>query len=292
MEWSDRMNSAIDYIEKNLDDTISIDDVAKEAFCSSFHFQRMFYAILGITPADYVRRRRLTLAATELATGKVKVIDIALKYGYESPNAFTRAFRNMHGINPSEVSTSGVRLSAYHRVSFHVKIEGGDGMDYRIIEKPAFDLVGKSKKFTNENFFKEAPGFWKKYVSTEEYQTLWGLTNGRWGEVSEAPLVSAYLPDEIGKLDSFTDILGVEKPAETDPGNFAVFRIPASTYAEFNCTYQTSVKMNKYIYGEWFPSTGYERDEHKPDIAAYFPVAFMSIRGMGVRWWIPVVKKK
>lgn len=292
MEWSDRMNSAIDYIEKNLDDSVNINEAAKAACCSSFHFQRMFFAIIGITPAEYVRRRRLTLAATELAVGNAKVIDIALKYGYESPNAFTRAFRNMHGINPREVRTSGVKLSAYHRVFFHVEIKGGSDMDYRIIEKPAFDLVGKSKKFTNEKFFKEAPGFWKKYVSTEEYQTLWSLTKGKWGQVTETPLMSVYLPDKNGKRDSLTDILGIEKPAETDTGNFKVFHIPAATYAEFNCTYQTSVKMNKYIYGEWFSSTNYERDEQKPDIAAYFPVAFMSIKGMGVRWWIPVVKKK
>ncbi len=292
MEWSDRMNSAIDYIEKNLDDKITINEISKEACCSSFHFQRMFFAIIGITPAEYIRRRRLTLAATELAAGNVKVIDIALRYGYESPNAFTRAFRNMHGINPRDVRTSGGKLSAYNRVSFHVEIKGGNGMDYRIIEKPAFDLVGKSKKFTTDKFFKEGPAFWKKYVSTDEYQTLWGLTNGKWGQVTEAPLMSVYLPEENGKRDTFMDIMGMEKPAETDSGKFKVFHIPAATYAEFNCTYQTSVKMNKYIYGEWFPSTGYERDEQKPDIAAYFPVAFMPIKGMSVRWWIPVVKKK
>jgi len=131
MEWSDRMNSAIDYIEKNLDDIISINEAAKEACCSSFHFQRMFFAIIGITPAEYIRRRRLTLAATELATRTEKVIDIALKYGYGSPNSFTRAFRKMHDINPREVRTSGVKLSAYNRVSFHVKIKGGNGMGVR-----------------------------------------------------------------------------------------------------------------------------------------------------------------
>jgi AraC family transcriptional regulator len=291
MEWSERMNSAIEYIEKNLDDEVDIIEAAKKARCSTFHFQRMFYAIIGITPAEYIRRRRLTLAATELATGYDKVIDIALKYGYESPNAFTRAFRNMHGVNPGEARAPGVKLSAYHRVSFHVEIKGGTGMDYRIIEKPAFNLAGKSKKFTTEEFFKKAPKFWKEYVCTEEYQTLWGLTNGRWGRVSEAPLMSVYLPGENGTRDSFTDVLGVEKPDETGPGQFKTFHIPAATYAEFNCTYGTAAKMNKYIYGEWFSSTGYERDEHKADIAAYFPVAFLSTKGMGVRWWIPVIKK-
>lgn len=81
MDWSDRLNLAIEYIEKSLDDKISVNEAAKEARCSSFHFQRMFFAIIGITPSDYVRRRRLTLAATDLASGNEKVIDIALKYG-------------------------------------------------------------------------------------------------------------------------------------------------------------------------------------------------------------------
>lgn len=292
MEWSDRMNSAIDYIESNIDDEISIYVAAKKACCSSFHFQRMFFAIIGITPAEYIRRRRLTLAATELAIGNERVIDIALKYGYESPNAFTRAFRNMHGINPREVRTSGVKLSAYNRVSFRVEIKGGNDMDYRIVEKPAFEIVGTCKIFTHENFFKEAPRFWKEYVCTEEYQALWNLTNGRWGQVTEAPLMSVYLPNKNGNKDSFMDIFGVEKPPEIDPRKFKVFQIPPAIYAEFNCTYQTSVKMNKFIYGKWLPSTGYERDTQKPDIAAYFPVAFMGIKCMGVRWWIPVVKKK
>ena len=290
MEWSERMNMAINYIEGNVKNKILISEVAKIANCSSFHFQRMFYAIIGITPAEYIRRRRLTLAASDLAAGNEKVIDIALKYGYESPNAFTRAFRNMHGINPREVRSSEVKLSAYNRVSFHIEIKGGTDMDYRIVEKPAFELVGKSKNFTHENFFKEGPKFWKEYVCTDEYQDLWNLTNGRWGEVTDSPLLSVYLPNENNN-ESFMDILGIEKSDSFDIADFELFQIPAATYAEFNCTYQTSAKMNKFIYGEWLPSTGYERDAQKADIAAYFPVAFMSTKGMGVRWWIPVVKK-
>ncbi len=292
MEWSDRMNSAIEYIESNLDKEIIISDVAERAFCSSFHFQRMFYAIIGITPAEYIRRRRLTLAAAELAVGNTRVVDIALRYGYESPNAFTRAFKNMHGINPREARSLEVKLSVYNRVSFHVEIKGGNDMEYRVVEKPSFEVTGKAMNFTHEKFFREAPKFWKEYVCTKEYQALWGITNGRWGNITGAPLMSVYLPDDKDGKDSLTDIFCIEKSPEMNTEKFDVFRIPPATWAEFHCTYQTSLKMNKFIYGEWLPSSGYERDEQKPDIAAYFPVAFMSTRGMGVRWWIPVVKKK
>jgi AraC family transcriptional regulator len=292
MDWFDKLNLAIEYMENNIDDKNSIAEASKVACCSSFHFQKMFYAIIGITPAEYIRRRRLTLAATELAIGNMRTIDIALKYGYESPNSFTRAFRNMHGINPRDVRKYGAKLSAYNRISLHVEIKGGKSVDYRIIEKPAFKILGKSKVFTHDNFFNDAPKFWKEYVSTEEYQTLWNIAKGKWGIVTEAPLMSVYLPDVNGKKDTFTDILGIENILKTDNKKFTTYNIPAATYAEFSCTYQTAARMNRYIYGEWMPSTGHERDANKPDIAAYFPVAFMSTRGMGVRWWIPIVKKK
>lgn len=288
MDWSERINLAIEYIEKNLKGELNVDEAAKVACSSSYHFQRMFFAIIGITPAEYARRRKLTMAATELMTGHEKVIDIALKYGYESPNAFTRAFRNMHGITPREARSSGVKLSVYHRVSLNIQIKGGNNMHYRIIEKPAFMIVGKSKKFSHEYFFKEAPKFWKGYVGTKRYQSLLNLTNGQCGPVAEAPLMSIYLPDESGDCDIFTDILGVEKSTETEHKNFELFEIPAATYAEFNCTYQTAAKTNKYIYGEWFPSTGHERDGNKADIAAYFPLAFRPMKEMKVRWWIPL----
>jgi AraC family transcriptional regulator len=290
MNWSDRMNSAIAYIENNLENDVDINEIAKHASSSSYHFQRMFFAIIGITPAQYIRRRRLTLAATDLASDNKRVIDIALKYGYQSPNAFTRAFRNMHGVNPKDVSYADVKLSAFNRVFFNVEIKGGDNMNYKIIKKPAFNVVGKSKKFTYDAFLKEGSKFWKNYVNTDEYKTLWDITGGKCGIVSEAPLMSIYMP-ESGTRETFVDVLAIEKLANTDTKHFEIFQISAATYAEFQCTYQTSMKMNKYIYSEWFSSTGYERDNNKPDIAAYFPIAFGSIKEMGVRWWIPVIKK-
>jgi len=103
--------------------------------------------------------------------------------------------------------------------------------------------------------------------------------------------MSVYIPQEDGSRETFTDVLGVEKNAAIESNKFEVFQIPAATYAEFECTYSTSKKMNKYIYGEWFAATGYERDEGKPDVAAYFPIAFKPMKDMVVRWWVPILKK-
>jgi AraC family transcriptional regulator len=120
MEWSDRMNAAIDYIEENLAGEIDFKKAAEIACCSFYHFLRMFFAIIGVTPSEYTRQRRLTLAARELTSGNAKVIDVAIKYGYNSPVSFTRAFRSVHGIAPRAARAPGVKLAAFPRISFYV----------------------------------------------------------------------------------------------------------------------------------------------------------------------------
>jgi AraC family transcriptional regulator len=144
MDWLDRMNGAMDYIEAHLMEDISYDQVAKRACCSTYHFQRMFSFIADVPLSEYIRRRRLTLAAFELQMSTVKVIDIAFKYGYESPEAFSRAFKYLHGVMPTSARDKGVALKAYPRMSFHISIKGDVEMNYRIEEKQAFEMFGIS----------------------------------------------------------------------------------------------------------------------------------------------------
>lgn len=292
MDWSQRMNLAIEYIENNLEREIAIDEVAKIAYSSKYHFHRMFFASFNITPAEYIRKRKLTRAAAELVSKDVRVVDVAVKYGYDSPNAFTRAFRKLHGLNPSKVRSSQVKLAAYNRVTFHSQARGKDVLDYCIVEKSAFEILGKSKDFEFDQFVKEGSKFWKNYVGSNDYKLLWDLGNGRLGPVSASSLMSVYFPNEEGNEHAFTDVLGIERTPEIESHKFDTFIVPSATYAEFNCTYQTSMKTNRYIYGEWFAATGYERDGNKPDIAAYFPMPFRPMKDMGIRWWIPVVKRQ
>ncbi|WP_330577850.1 helix-turn-helix transcriptional regulator [Alkaliphilus pronyensis] len=135
MDLLNRLRDSIDYLEEHLEDKLDIDQVAKISLTSKFHYQRLFHMITGITVAEYVRKRRLTLAAQMLATSNAKVIDVALKYGYQSPEAFTKAFYRIHGINPSEVRDKGIVLKAYPRLSFQLQIKGEKAMNYRIVEK-------------------------------------------------------------------------------------------------------------------------------------------------------------
>ena len=124
MEWLDWMRNSIAYLEDHLEEKFDINEVAKAACSSKFHFQRMFQMLTGITVAEYVRRRRLTLAAQELAMTKTKVLDIALKYGYETPESFAKAFLKIHGITPSAARKSGSMLKSYPRMSFHISLTG------------------------------------------------------------------------------------------------------------------------------------------------------------------------
>lgn len=291
MDWSARMNAAVDYLEDNLSGEIDYNVAAGKATCSLYHFYRVFSAVTGLTPAEYVRRRRLTHSAAELASGATTVLDIALMYGYDSPNAFTRAFRRFHGFTPRSARKPGVKLTACPRVSFQFERKEDETMEYQLIEKPAFDLVGRSSQFAIENggFSDKGRAFWKNFVATQDYRELVSLTNGHCGAVTGAPVMTAYLPNETGSWDPMVNVLGIEKTDDMNTANFEVFHIPAAVWAVFHCTLKTSLFTNRRIYDEWFPATGFQRDD-KPDIASFFQVPWLS--GIFVRWWIPVIKEQ
>ena len=139
MDWLTGIQNAINYIEEHLTEEIDYEEVAKEAACSNFYFQRIFGILCGISIGDYIRNRRLTLAGDELSASDDKVIDIALKYGYESPESFTRAFSRFHGVTPSEAKKDGSKLKSFSRISVKITLSGGSVMNYKIVEKEAFD---------------------------------------------------------------------------------------------------------------------------------------------------------
>jgi AraC family transcriptional regulator len=293
MEWSERMNSALDYIEQNLADDIDIEEAARLACCSSFHFRRMFYAFAGVTAAEYVRRRRLTLSACELSSEKIRVIDVAMKYGYDSPDAFTRAFRNVHGITPLAARSQGVPLVAYPRISFNEILEGDDNMDYKIIEKPAFDVIARAKKFTTalgENFV-EIPQFWDEFRSTNNFITLEKITGGKTGPVTGAGCLGVCMMDSVN--DKVTYAIGVEKPAaKAAPAGFEVLHIPAANWAVFESIGPMPKAIQEVIvriFKEWFPSTGYEHAP-APELEVYFQGDETS-PNYHSQVWIPIIKK-
>ncbi len=140
------MNNALAYIEEHLTEEIDYSEVSKIAYCSEYHFKRMFSFLAGISLSEYIRRRRLTLAALDLKDRDLRIIDVAVKYGYNSADSFSRAFHSLHGILPSEARSENTQLKAYPRMTFQLSIKGGCEMNYRIVEKGPFKLVGFKKR--------------------------------------------------------------------------------------------------------------------------------------------------
>jgi len=167
MEWLERMNRALAYIEANITVEISMEEVAKLACCSSYHFQRMFSFITGVPLAEYIRRRRLTMAALDLQSGNSRVIDVALTYGYDSPDAFTRAFHKLHGMTPSAAREPGVKLKAYPRLTFHLSVKGDKDMDIKQMIGARIKDIRTKKGFTQEQLAEKIE-INSKYLSSIE----------------------------------------------------------------------------------------------------------------------------
>ena len=175
MDWLQRMNASLEYIEKNLDANIDFHQIAKISCCSPFHFQKVFSLMSGVPLSEYTRSRRLSQAAFDLQNSDMKVIDIALKYGYESPTAFNRAFQKMHRVAPNAARSADVHLKAYPPISFQITIKGAVLMDYRIKQQKAFRVVGTKLQTTTvneENTFGAYLNSGAKHIKTALFPNL------------------------------------------------------------------------------------------------------------------------
>lgn len=164
MEWIERLNQTINYIEEHLTEEINYEKLAQIACCSTYHFQRMFTYMAGVSLSDYIRRRRMSLAAQEIQSTDDKMIDIGLKYGYTSPTAFNRAFQSIHGVAPSTIKREGIMMKAYPPISFKITVKGVEEMNYHMEEKAEFRIIGISEPLDREieNNFKVVPQMWQK----------------------------------------------------------------------------------------------------------------------------------
>lgn len=284
MDWLDRMNMAIDYIELNLTDRISYDQAAQIACCSTYHFQRMFSSITDVPLSEYIRRRRLTLAAFELQTSNIKVIDVALKYGYESPEAFSRAFKKLHGIMPTSARDIGVSLKAFPKMTFSISIKGDTAMNYRIEQRDAFDVFGVYTEVSvnQETAFDQVPLFFKRCDDDGTTDTI----NNLLGRFDDNFTISAlYDYSET----SFKYMLCNFLPKGLSiPPRFTKLSVPASTWVIFDAPEFEMQSIWKRIFSEWFPTSEFEAIEGV-QFEMYYGLARHQ-NGFG-EVWIPVKKK-
>ncbi len=264
MSWISGIQRAIDYIEENITDEIDSDEAARRAYSSSFHFQRVFSIMCGFTLGEYIRMRRLSLAGEELSKGNARIIDIALKYGYDTPESFSRAFTRFHGISPSEAK-HGSSVRIFTPLSIKLTLTGGNKMDYRIEKRDAFDVICRRRRVEKPqaaNAAEDITSMWQECAAD-------GTIGRLIGYMPEKPVMKGLLgicfSSELN-ADQFPYGIGMEyngRPADDD---LEIVTIPANTYAVFTSSGRMPdafIETYNRIVTEFFPqSTQYEYAEN------------------------------
>ena len=289
MNWIIGMQRAINYIEEHLTEDVDFESVAKASFSSTYHFQRVFSLLCGYTLGEYIRLRRLSLAGTELAGGKARVIDVALKYGYDSPDSFAKAFQKFHGITPSEARIDGKVLKSFSRLSIKISLEGGSAMNYRIEEKEAFEIIERAEIHSTENGenLNTIPDFWARAGADGTIERLSKLTN------DDKYIFGICYGTESQTEKSFKYSIAVKCDKDTEvPEGFTRGAIGAKTWLVFDCVGampNAIQELWKRIVTEFFPTSVYE-PTYEMDIEAYTD-GDMDSPEYRSEIWIPVKKK-
>ncbi len=281
MEWVKRLNQSMRYMEEHLTDEIDIERLARTACCSSNHFQRMFAYMAGVTLSEYIRRRKMSLAAVDLQNTDAKIIDIAEKYGYHSPTAFNRAFQGIHGIAPSSAREEGVSVKSFPPITFKVTVKGAEEMNYRIEKKDAFRIIGVSSPLSKEmeHNFTIVPKMWQEAAMNGTIQQL--------AKMMDTEPYGLLGVSACGDEEDWKYFIAVSSAKER--GRFDEYTVPASTWAVFpgEGTNQSIQELEQRIVTEWLPSSGYEY-ANAPDIEVYLNPDPQNAK---YEVWIPVIKK-
>lgn len=282
MEWVERLNQSMNYIEEHLTDEIDYQQLGRIACCSAYHYQRMFTYMAGITLAEYIRRRKMSLAAVDLQDGNNRIIDIAAKYGYSSPTAFNRAFQAFHGIAPSSVKNEGISVKTFSPIVFKIAVKGANEMNYRIETKGAFRIIGISAPLEKEieKNFMVVPNLWQAAASNGTIQKLAGMM--------DTPPMGLLGVSACNDAEQWKYFIAVSSTKESE--EFEEYTVPASTWAIFSGsgTNQSIQELEQRIVTEWLPTSGYEY-ANAPDIEVYLNPDPQNAQ---YEVWIPVTKKQ
>lgn len=245
MNWVESISRAIEYIENNLTNDITIEEISNYSYISSFYFQKGFSIVCGYSISEYIRNRRLSLAGYELINSDNKIIDIALKYGYDSPDSFTKAFTRFHGSTPTAVRNNGATIKEFAPLKVNLTLKGGYTMEYKIEEKEAFKIIGLKDSFKYETAYQDVPKIWKKFFMKSAFSKI----NAKYG---------INIDTNMG-CDSFEYIIGDDHNLELKlPKDFEIIEIPKFTWAIFTCVGPANLSIketNERIFKEWLPNS-------------------------------------
>ncbi|SFC62366.1 AraC family transcriptional regulator [Alkalibacterium subtropicum] len=288
MDYFKTIQKAIDYMEDHLLEDISYSDVAKHLYLSNFHFQRTFSLITGVTPNEYIRYRRLSMAGEELTLSRSKVIDVAYKYQYESPESFSKAFTRFHGVSPGKAKKAGIDLNSYNRLVMKLSTEGGTIMNYRIVEKEPFKLIAKVEQFPNESIDDSSevenkiPDFWKESGRSDVFETLQehAVTEDLYGVCAPMTKESDYFAYGIGMLHD----------GRETPDGYRVWHVESTLWAVFPCIGDSPDCIGETwerIFKEFLPGSNYRMLEASD--FEFYPAE--KDEALFCEIWIPVEKK-
>ncbi len=244
MEWMEIIGNSIQYMEDHITENITVEDVAKGVGVSSFYFQKGFAMLCGFSVSEYIRNRRLALAGNDLLVTDEKIIDIAMKYGYDSPDSFTKAFTRFHGVTPTSVRKDVVLLKSFAPLKIKISLEGGYLMDYKIVKKEAFTVIANAKTFPYEGAKEIVPQFWQ-----EHFQSGKGAVVCGWYGIN--------IDLEMGQENFEYLIADPYNPQKEVPEGFVTRTIPAFDWAVFPCRGampNALQDVNTKIYTEWLPA--------------------------------------
>ena len=279
MDILTQLNRAMAYIEAHIDDDLALADVSSVTTYSSFHFGRLFYYIADLPLSEYIRKRKLSLAAMKLQSGNEKVIDLAVMFGYENADSFSRAFVKQHGVTPSAARQPGVSLTIFPPLTFQIIIKGVQAMNWRIEEKGAFEVFGIERIFKNDETGK-VPGFWDECQQNGSYERLFDAAGGvrdpdgrGYPREDGSCVIGAVCGHvDIPGDDSFPYMICALKKTDSNTDGFKMVKIPKTTWAVFRAeTNHIGCEIPKLFqraYSEWLPSSGYEKVP-SPDMEIY-----------------------
>ncbi len=244
MDWARAISEAVRYIESHITDDITVCDVADHVNISPFYFQKGFSILCGFSLMEYVRNRRMALAGQELITSDVTVMELAMKYGYDSPDSFTRAFSRFHGYTPLAVRRNKTMVKTFAPLKLTISLKGGYSMDYRIVKKEAFSVLGSAREFGYENASREIPLFWQEHYASGRGKYVCGM-------------FGINIDPQMGNEKFQYLIADIYNPSTDIPDGFTVKTVPAFTWAVFPCRGalpDALQDINAKIFSEWLPA--------------------------------------
>lgn len=298
MEWTETFRQAVGYMETHLLDPITVEDVASHVYLSPFYLQKGFEIMTGYSISRYLRCRRLYLAALDLAANNGKVIDIAYRYGFETPESFTKAFTRFHGATPTQVRADHRRIKPFFPLKIAVSVKGGEEMEYTVERMKGFKIVGVEREFTFDSGYQEIPGFWDEFSA----QYLRPLFSGKEPETPREKAVCSFLIgeygvciDDTGKPGVFRYLIAGKYTGGPVPKGMTTFEFPDLEWAKFPCKGSMPgalQSVNTQIFQEWLPGNPEYEIAMGANIEWYAGEGDVSDMDYDAAIWIPVKRKR